>query len=187
MTDSLLMMCMDWSSLHCIVELHFSGLSRLRLIGCTCWGEIHVKARHMLRQGTWKTCDTWRVQKGLDSDRGWAWLAGTASCAMLVGLMSLLIFAFLREVQLRTSPGVPLGPSCWLKPSHVCYPDSTKLHCWCICEISSSGSSCCCWPVNWAADFQTPQTTRVAPKNLSKQVRFLVRILHPPPTPSGGW
>ena len=35
-----------------------------------------------------------------------AWLAGTASCAMLVGLTSL------REAQLRTSPGVSVGPSC---------------------------------------------------------------------------
>jgi hypothetical protein len=33
-----------------------------------------------------------------DGDR--AWLAGTASCATLVGLMSPLIFASLREAQL---------------------------------------------------------------------------------------
>ena len=44
-----------------------------------------------------------------DGDR--AWLAGTASCAMLVGLTSSLIFASLREAQLRTS-GVPPGLSC---------------------------------------------------------------------------
>ena len=43
-----------------------------------------------------------------DGDR--AWLAGTASCATLVGLKSLLIFASLREAQLRTSPGVPAVP-----------------------------------------------------------------------------
>lgn len=36
-----------------------------------------------------------------------AWLAGTASCAMLVGLESLLIFTSLREAQMRTSPGAP--------------------------------------------------------------------------------
>ena len=35
-----------------------------------------------------------------------------ARCAMLVGLESSLIFASLREAQLRTSPGVPPGPSC---------------------------------------------------------------------------
>ena len=40
-----------------------------------------------------------------------AWLAGTASCATLVTLLSSLIFASLREAQLRT-PGVPVGPSC---------------------------------------------------------------------------
>ena len=47
-----------------------------------------------------------------DADR--AWLAGTASCATLVGLESSLIFASLREAQLRTSPGGPVGPSCYL-------------------------------------------------------------------------
>jgi hypothetical protein len=35
-----------------------------------------------------------------------AWLASTASCAMLFGL------SHVRETQSRTSPGVPLGPSC---------------------------------------------------------------------------
>jgi hypothetical protein len=48
----------------------------------------------------------------MDSDRDRAWLAGTTSCAMFVGLKSLLIYASLREAQLRTSPGVPAGP-CW--------------------------------------------------------------------------
>ena len=43
-----------------------------------------------------------------DGDR--AWLAGTASCAMLVGLASLLTFSSQGEAQPRTS-GVPLGPS----------------------------------------------------------------------------
>ena len=38
-------------------------------------------------------------------------VAGTASCAKLVGLPSLLIFAFLRDAQLRTFPGVTVGPS----------------------------------------------------------------------------
>ena len=52
------------------------------------------------------------LSRTLQSDRDRARLAGTAGCAMLVGLMSLLIFALLREVQLRISPGVPLGPSC---------------------------------------------------------------------------
>ena len=45
------------------------------------------------------------------SDEERAWLAGTASCAMLVGLASSLIFTSLREAQLRT-PGVPASPSC---------------------------------------------------------------------------
>ena len=40
-----------------------------------------------------------------DADR--AQPAGTASCATLVGLRS-----FLREAQVRTSSGVPPGPSC---------------------------------------------------------------------------
>ena len=45
-----------------------------------------------------------------DGDR--AWLAGIASCAMLVGLDSSLILASLREAQPRTSPGIPLCPFC---------------------------------------------------------------------------
>ena len=52
------------------------------------------------------------INKIPQSDRDRAWLAGTASGAMLADLESLLIFTSLREAQLRTSPGVPLGPSC---------------------------------------------------------------------------
>jgi hypothetical protein len=37
------------------------------------------------------------------------------------------------------------------------YPDSTELDCWYICEVFVSRSSCCCWPVNWTADFLTTQ------------------------------
>lgn len=118
-------------------------------------------------------------QNFTDNDRGWAWLAGIASCAELV-LESSLIFTSLREAQQRT--GVPAGPSCWLvlrlslavsaRPYHCCcYPDSIKLDCWFIREVFTSGSSCHCWPVNWTASFQTAQT-RVAPKNLSNQVHF---------------
>ena len=51
------------------------------------------------------------INRTLQSDRDRTWLAGTASCATLVGLQSLLIFASLREAQLRTSPDVPVGPS----------------------------------------------------------------------------
>ena len=51
------------------------------------------------------------INRTPQSDRDRAWLAGTASCAMLVGLVSSLIFASLREAQLRTSPGVPVGSS----------------------------------------------------------------------------
>ena len=99
----------------------------------------------------------------------WARLSYRASCTMLVGLSSLLIFDCLRKAQLRT-PGIPLGPSWWLCPQlliHVCYANTCKLDCWYIHEVFVSGSSCHCWPVNWTADFQTTQT-RVAPKKLSK-------------------
>ena len=47
-----------------------------------------------------------------DGDR--AWVAGIASCAMLVGLESSLIFASLRDTPLRTP--VPIGPSCGFQP-----------------------------------------------------------------------
>ena len=45
----------------------------------------------------------------VDEDR--ALLAGTASCAKLVGLASSLIFTSLREEQRRTS-GIIAGPFC---------------------------------------------------------------------------
>jgi hypothetical protein len=44
------------------------------------------------------------------SDGDGASLAGTANCAMLMGLVSSLIFASLRKAQPRTSPGVPAVP-----------------------------------------------------------------------------
>jgi hypothetical protein len=52
------------------------------------------------------------INRILWSDGDRAWLVGTASCARLVGLASSLIFPSLREAQLRTSPGVPVAPSC---------------------------------------------------------------------------
>jgi len=47
----------------------------------------------------------------MESDGDRARLAYTASCAVLVGLNSLLIFASLCKAQLRTS-GIPPGPFC---------------------------------------------------------------------------
>jgi hypothetical protein len=43
----------------------------------------------------------------MDSDGEGARHAYRASCAMLVGLASLLMFALLREAQPRAFPGVP--------------------------------------------------------------------------------
>jgi hypothetical protein len=40
-----------------------------------------------------------------------AWLAGTASSAMLVALASSMIFTSLRDAQTRASLGVPVGSS----------------------------------------------------------------------------
>jgi hypothetical protein len=61
----------------------------------------------VLRQDTWRTRDAWRVEIGLHRMTKRAWLAGTAGCVTLVGLSSSLIFASLRDAQLRTSPGAP--------------------------------------------------------------------------------
>jgi hypothetical protein len=122
MKDSLLMTCM--SALHILHSwAAFIGtLERnapkniwwctavschiFRLTGCTCWGKSRAE-------------NTWYLE-GINrtpgSDRDRVWLTGTASCTALVGLASSLIFASLREAQLRTSPSVPPGPSCWLEP-----------------------------------------------------------------------
>jgi hypothetical protein len=64
----------------------------------------------------------------MDSDRGWARLAYRAHCATLVGLASLLIFAWLRKAQRWTSPGIPLGPSCWPVP---------RVRAGCLCWVMS--------------------------------------------------
>lgn len=62
----------------------------------------------------------------------------------------------------------------------VCYPDTTELDCSCIHEVFVSGSSCHHWPVNWTATFLTTQMG-IAPKTLSKQVRFLCILSFPLP------
>jgi hypothetical protein len=49
-----------------------------------------------------------------DSDGGWDWLAGPASCVQHTGLMLSLIFPSLSEAQQRTSPS-PLVP-----PADMC-------------------------------------------------------------------
>ena len=168
MKDSLLMMLMYWSALHFVVGLHLLGLHRekctrnfwwcaavscyfhrLRLVGCTCWGKTCAEARHME--------DMWCLESingtpWSNGDR--AWLAGTASCATLVGLLSSLIFTSLRKAQQRTSPGVPVGPSCLLQPrlrpgchGHVTVVAKLSLLNWIagvICEMFVSGLSCRC-------------------------------------------
>ena len=102
--------------------------------------DAHTEARATLRQDMcWsKTCaeprhvkDNWcleGINRTPQSDRDRAWLAGIASCAMLVGLDSSLILASLREAQPRTSPGIPLCPFCWLEPS---------LRLGCLCLVTS--------------------------------------------------
>ena len=134
------------------------------------WLDAHAEARHVE--------DTWCLE-GINrtwwSDGDRAWLAGTASYSMLVGLLSPLIFASLRETQLRTSPGEPADPACcWLSEAEAWLsllgsvraadPNSPELDCWCICEVFASGLTCCCLPMNWTADFLATQMG-FAPKN----------------------
>jgi hypothetical protein len=75
-----------------------------------CWGKTQSEARHVEDTYLEGITRTWQ------DDKERTWFAGTASCAMVVGLPSSLIFASLREAQSRISPGVLAGPSCWLKP-----------------------------------------------------------------------
>jgi len=107
MKDYLLTTHMYKCALHCIVDLCLSGLLGHRLIGCTGRGKTSAEARHV--EDTWMFGGYNRTPW---SDRDRAWLAGTVSCATLVGLKCWLIFTSLREAQLRTFTGVPLGPSC---------------------------------------------------------------------------
>jgi hypothetical protein len=55
MKDALLTTRMYWSALHCIVELH------LTLRTWADWMPV-------LRQGTWRTHDVWKVLIGLDRE-----------------------------------------------------------------------------------------------------------------------
>jgi hypothetical protein len=89
------------------VSYHFHGLG---LIGVVISAETdtYAEVRHVLRQVPWRICDIWREYKKdlTNSDGDRAWLVYRTSCAILVGLESLLIFTSLREAQLRTSPGI---------------------------------------------------------------------------------
>jgi hypothetical protein len=139
-------------------------------------------------------------QDSRDSDRGWAWLAGPAGCAVLVGLVSLLIFTSLREAHLRENfwhsslvppadlcGGWGLAVSarkchhCWFLfviPTRLNWTASKYIH-----EVFANGSSCHCWLL-WTELFQTIQIG-FAPKNLSKQVHFPHILSFS--TTSGGW
>jgi hypothetical protein len=85
------------------------GFWGLGLIGCMSSGKTSIEARHV--EDMWCLEGINRTPRS-DGDR--AWLVGTASCAMIVGLESLLIFPSLREAQPRTSV-VPPSLSCSLK------------------------------------------------------------------------
>jgi hypothetical protein len=58
----------------------------------------------VVKQDLWRTCDVWREYKYGSTDRGLAGLACRASCAMLVGLESLLIFTLLRSHTVENFP-----------------------------------------------------------------------------------
>ena len=119
---------MYWSALYCIVELYYSGLHREQwnkkhLVVCCSFlplPQTWADWMHVLRQGTCRTHDVWRVEIGLLMETELGLLCN------LVDLESSLIFVPLREAQLinspgkkkkkkkkkeRTSPGVPAGPS----------------------------------------------------------------------------
>ena len=137
----LLRTCMYWSASCCTVELHFGGFHReknppkklwlyvevswclhgLELIGrmMSTEPDTTTEARHMLRKtcgGCWRNHDVWREYEKelMDSDGGWSLIAYRSICAVLMGIISSLIFASLIEAQPWTSPGFPPDPSCWL-------------------------------------------------------------------------
>jgi hypothetical protein len=93
-----------------VVYCHFLGL---RLIGRVMSAETDARAND--------TCG-WHVMFGgykqdlTDCDGGWAWLAYRANCAMLVGLMSSLIFTLLCWGTAKNLSWHPPGLTCWLVP-----------------------------------------------------------------------
>ena len=123
MKVSLIMTSMYWSALHCVVELHLSGLHRQKgtnkllvvpqfLASCLdlgLWAEwCQLRQIHVLRQDMLRTYKT-----------DWTRLAYRDSFAKLFGPVSSLIFAYLRETQRRTVPGNSVSPGsscdmCWV-------------------------------------------------------------------------
>jgi hypothetical protein len=136
----------------------------------TGWLDARAEAKHM--EDTWCLEGINRTPRS-DGDR--AWLAGTANCATLVWVSRLLDLWFpergTAEIYSRCSFWsllmTQVKAEAWLSllGHHCCWPNFTKLDCWCIREKFASGSSCCCQPVSRTADFQITQTG-VAPKNL---------------------
>jgi hypothetical protein len=115
------------------------------------WLDAHAEARHV--EDTWCLEGINRTQQS-DGDR--AWLAGTASCATLVGLTSSQIFSSLPwerhrwEVLLVFLLALLLTQAeaeAWLSllgcVTTVANPNS-KLDCWCISKVFVNGSSCRC-------------------------------------------
>ena len=72
--------------------------------------DTRAEARHVEDPGCLESLNRAPQSDRSSGDR--AWLASTDSCATFVGLESSLIFASLREAQLRTSPEVPAAASC---------------------------------------------------------------------------
>ena len=119
---------MHQSALHCVAELHLSGLhgvlhqknlwwcaAVLAASGDSGWLAewCQLRQTHVLRhKKCWGKAHGGPVMFGgykkdpMDSDRGWAWLAYRASCATS-WVLSSLIYASLREAQSRTSGLLP--------------------------------------------------------------------------------
>lgn len=133
------------------------------LLRFMCWDKTLGEARPAMFRGNINRIQ-WTV-----IDWGLAEAVCRTSCAMLVGLSSLLIFASLRKAQPITFPGVTdspgsscsllpiqLSPGCPARSCHLCcYPDTAKLDCWYVHEVLASRLRYHCWFVNRTAGFLT--------------------------------
>jgi hypothetical protein len=145
---------MYWSTLHCIVELHLSGLHKEKLTKIFWWyneasccflglwpvGRVMSAETDKCGEANFRrTCD---IGRGIN--RTQETVRGAGDWADLGLLVELAVQSLLVSCLHWSSPGVLHGPSCWLK---------LRLRSCCLCWLCH-----CCWFVfaiitllNWTA------------------------------------
>jgi hypothetical protein len=165
MKDSLLTTHRNWSTLHCVVELHLSGHHREK-----CTKNLLVVCCSFLlllwTQADWMNMVKWNPCRGKACGGHMSINRSLRVTERLLGLLTQLAVQCLwisslcwstlpwerhsKELLVTllvppadSSQGWSLAVSARL--CHCCcWPDTIELDCWCICEVFASGASCHC-------------------------------------------